>query len=228
MSGGRLSRDVAATLAAADIPASKLGPARRARLENGERELYFWILRRFAAGGRPSSAQVREEAEQLGTNAERALESLAREDLVHLGGDGEIAVAYPFSGRPTAHRVRLGSGNGEVAAMCAIDALGMAPMLDESIEIASRDPVTDEGIRVRLAADGDGAWQPESTVVVSGALDRGDDSCCGCCPVLNFFASTENAEQWLAQHAEVRGHVVSMPAAIAAGRAVFGGVFDTE
>ena len=221
---GRLSSDVSATLAAADIPASKLGLARRARLEDGERELYFWILRRFAARGRPSSTQVREEAERLGTNVERALESLAREDLVHLGTDGEIAVAYPFSGRPTAHSVHFESGN-EVAAMCAIDALGMAPMFDEPIEITSRDPLTGDEIRVRLAADGGGAWQPESAVVVAGALDRGQDSCCGCCPVLNFFTSTDTAERWLEGHSEVRGHVVSMPDAIAAGRAVFGGVF---
>jgi hypothetical protein len=221
----RLSLDVSATLAAADIPASKLGPARRARLVDSERELYFWILRQFAARGRPSSAQVREEAERLGTNVERAFESLAREDLVHLGADGEIAVAYPFSGRPTAHSVHFESGH-EVAAMCAIDALGMAPMFDEPIEITSRDPVTDDEIRVRIAADGDGAWQPESAVVFAGALDRGQDSCCGCCPVLNFFTSTDTAECWLERHSEVRGHVISMREAIAAGRAVFGDVFD--
>jgi hypothetical protein len=221
----RLSPDVSATLAAADIPASKLGPARRARLENGERDLYFWILRRFAVHGRPSSAQVREEAERLGTKLERALESLAREDLVHLGADGEIAVTYPFSGRATAHTVHFESGNA-VAAMCAIDALGMAPMFDESIEITSRDPLTDDEIRVRLAADGGGAWQPESAVVVTGALDRGQDSCCGCCPVLNFFTSTDTAERWLEGHSEVRGHVISVREAIAAGRAVFGDVFD--
>jgi hypothetical protein len=36
---------VAAALAAAEIPPSKLGPARRARLSDAERKLYFWILR---------------------------------------------------------------------------------------------------------------------------------------------------------------------------------------
>jgi hypothetical protein len=221
---GRLSPDVSATLAAADIPASKLGPARRARLEKRERELYFWILRHFAARGRPSSAQVRKEAERLGTNVECALESLAREDLVHLGADGEVAIAYPFSGRPTAHRVHFGSGH-EVDAMCAIDALGIAPMFDEPIEVTSRDPLSGDEIRVRLAADGDGVWHPESAVVVAGALDRGQDACCGCCPVLNFFTSTDTAERWLEGHSEVRGHVLSMHEAIAAGRAVFGEVF---
>jgi hypothetical protein len=224
---GRLSLDVSATLAAADIPASKLGPARRTRLDGGERGLYFWILRRFAARGRPSSAQVREEAKRLGTNVERALESFAREDLVHLDADGEIAVAYPFSGRLTAHRVRFRSGS-EIDAMCAIDALGIAPMFDEPIEITSRDPVTGDEISVRLAPGAEGAWQPESAVVVAGSVAGAQDACCGCCDVLNFFASSESAERWLAGHPEVAGRQISIPTAIAAGRAVFGNVFDAE
>jgi len=43
--------------------------------------------------------------------------------------------------------------------------------------------------------------------------------------VLNFFASSDNGERWLEQHPSVRGQVVSMPEAIAAGRVVFGDVF---
>ena len=42
-------------------------------------------------------------------------------------------VAYPFSGRPTPHRVRFADGH-EVHAMCALDALGVAPMFGEQIE----------------------------------------------------------------------------------------------
>jgi hypothetical protein len=212
-----------AALAAADIPASKLGPARRGGLTDPERELYLWILRRFAVTGRPSSAAIREEANALGVEFERALATLARRDLVHLGADSEIAVAYPFSGRPTAHRVRFQSGH-EVDAMCAIDALGIAPMFAQPIEITSRDPVTEEQIRVRLAPDGQGRWRPESTVVVSGAIARQCESFCGCCRVLNFFAKSANGRAWLAQHPDVRGDVVSMPDAITAGRAVFGDV----
>jgi Alkylmercury lyase len=53
-----------------------------------------------------------------------------RRSVVHRGADGEITVAYPFSGRPTAHRVRFPGGH-EVDAMCAIDAVGIAPMFGE-------------------------------------------------------------------------------------------------
>jgi alkylmercury lyase len=220
---GELPERAAAALALAEIPPSKLGPARRARLTDSERELYFWILRQFRTMGRPRDAEVREAAERLGIDAERALETLAREDLVHRGSDGEITVAYPFSGRPTPHRVRFPSGH-EVDAMCAIDALGMAPMFREPIEIDSRDPVNGDEIRARIAADGTAEWSPQSAVVVAGVLDRQSESCRGCCPVLNFFVSRANAERWLSERPEVRGNVISMQEAAAAGRAVFGDV----
>jgi Alkylmercury lyase len=208
---------VAAALAAAQIPFSKLGRTRRAQLTENERELYFWILRRFATAGRPSSADLREAAERLGLDAEHAQATLAREDLVHRGADGEITVAYPFSGRKTAHRVRFPGGH-EVDAMCAIDALGIAPMFGEPIEIDSRDPLSGEEIRARVTPDGTVEWSPEAAVVVAGAIRSEDDEArCGCCPVLNFFASVANAERWLAEHPEVRGNPLPIPEAAAAG-----------
>jgi hypothetical protein len=221
---GQLAPAVAAALAAAEILSSKLGPARRARLTEAERELYFWILRRFATHGRPSSGEVRAAADRLGLDTENALETLSREDLVHRRRDGEISVAYPFSGRPTAHRVRFPSGH-EVDAMCAIDALGIAPMFGQRIEVESLDPMSGETIGARVAPDEEAEWWPEPAVVVAGAVRSQGDACCGCCPVLNFFVSPANAERWLTEHPEVRANVISLPDAAAAGRAVFSDVF---
>jgi Alkylmercury lyase len=224
---GRLAPAVAAALADAAIPPSKLGPARHARLTEAERELYFWILRRFASEGRPGSGEVRAAAERLGLDAEDVLATLAREDLVHRGADGAIAVAYPFSGRPTAHRVRFPDGH-EVDSMCAIDALGIAPMFGQQIEIESRDPMSGDEIRARVTPDAATEWWPEPAVVVAGAIRNQGDACCGCCPVLNFFASPANAVRWLSEHPEVQGTVISMHEAAAAGRAVFGDVFTVD
>jgi hypothetical protein len=219
----QLAPAVAAALAAAEIPPSKLGPARHARLTEAERELYFWILRRLATAGRPSNPVLLAAARRLGLDAEDALKTLSREDLVHRGTDGEITVAYPFSGRPTAHLVRFPDGH-EAHAMCAIDALGIAPMFGQRIEIESRDPVSGEEIRAGVTPDGAAEWWPASAVVVAGAIPSQRDACCGCCPVLNFFASPVNAEHWLTEHPEVRGNVISMSEAAAAGQAVFGDV----
>jgi hypothetical protein len=175
-----LPERVAAALAVAEIPPSKLGQARRSRLSDSERALYFWILRAFAERGRPTREELGRRAELLGLELEPVLATLRREDLVHLGGEGEISVAYPFSGVPTAHSVRFPDGQ-EVFAMCAIDALGIAPMLDEPIEITSRDPLSDEPFRAHVTADGNASWQPGTAVVVAGVNDRAADSCNGCC-----------------------------------------------
>jgi hypothetical protein len=210
-------------LALANIPSNRCGANRTAGLSAAERTLLLWILRRFAEEGRPSMELVRAAAADVGVELDTALETLAREDLVHLR-DGEIAVAYPFSGRPTTHRVRFQNGH-EAFAMCAIDALGIAPMVNKPIQIRATDPSTGERVEVVLSSNGQTHWQPIESVVVVGASGSGN-SFAGCCPVLNFFASEENAQRWLSEHPVVQGEIVSLPEAIELGRIVFGEVFD--
>jgi hypothetical protein len=164
-------------------------------------------------------------AARLCDEPEGTFARLARHDLVHLDSDGEIAVAYPFSGRPTAHRVRFPSGH-ETHAMCAIDALGIAPMFDQTIEVRSLDPLTGAAIRTRVAPGGEATWEPHTAVVGAGSLHRHGDACDSCCSVLNFFATQRNAELWFAERPPIRGRTISMDIAVAAGRAVFGGVFE--
>lgn len=214
---------VASALRIAEIDPSRRGSARRERVRGADRELYLWILRHFATNGRPRDSAIRGEVARIGLDYDTAKATLAREDLVHFDREGEVTVAYPFSGRPTAHRVRFSTGT-EAYAMCALDALGIAPMFEQEIEIASRDPCTGEEIRARVLPSGEAEWQPESAVVVAGIAASDGDSCACCCPVLNFFASAENAERWLVEHPSVRGEVVSMPEAAEAGGAVFGDV----
>ena len=207
-------------LAAAGIAPDRHGRERFRALSDGERGFYRWILRRLAAGGPPRPDELADAASEFELELEAALARLRRQDLVHHDpATGAILVAYPFSGRETAHRVRFDGR--EVYAMCALDALGIAPMLGEPITIASRDPLTGEEIEVALEPEGRGSSQPEDAVVVSGTTGSAD-SCDACCPVLNFFASTTNAKRWLAAHPDVRGMVISLPDAIVAGRTVFG------
>src|SRR5262245_45551183 len=72
-----------------------------------------------------------------------------------------------------------------------------------------------------LAAGRTASWRPATAAVVAGVNDRHADSCDGCCPVLNFFASSENAERWLNEHPHVHGEVITIEEAIAVGRAIF-------
>jgi hypothetical protein len=212
------------TLAAAGIPRERCGKERTARLRGQELSLYEQVLGAFASTGRPTARWVGERATALGLDPDDALAVLAREDLVHLGTDGEISVAYPFSGLPTRHRVTLG-GETEAWAMCAIDALGMAAMLGTAVEVRSRDPVTEEPIEVSLAPQGEQQWRPVETVVLAGRACDGPGYR-SCCDVLNFFSSRRNAARYLAEHPDVQGHPITIPEAVAAGSAIFGEVLD--
>ncbi len=213
---------VAEALATAGIPMSKVGRCRGERLGQGERELYVWMLRSFVSESPASQEAIRAEASRLGLDLDQTREKLASEDLIHFDDEGEIAVAYPFSGRSTRHRVLIEGHT--VHAMCAIDALGVAPMFEQAIVISSRDPLTDAKISVLVQPDGTGTWQPNESVVVAGRAYAEGAAFQGCCQVLNFFASRENAEQYLLEHEDVSGFPITMPRAVELGRAIFGEV----
>lgn len=195
---------------------------RLARLTEPERQLYRWILRTFAEGRRPGVEELVDTASSLDLNVEAAMATLAREDLVHQDPrSGEILVAYPFSGRRTPHRVRLGRGR-EVDAMCAVDALGMPFMLGEEAEIVSRDPLTREEVWVRVEP-GERVWsEPQTAVVLAGATGASGPSVSTCCSFINFFTSAENAGRYLRDNPTLRGQILSIPEATEAGRLIFG------
>ena len=65
-----------------------------------------------------------------------ALTSLDEDDLIQIR-DGRVDLAYPFSTTPMPFVVHL-SGRGDRYVCCALEALGMAPMLGESVRIRSR------------------------------------------------------------------------------------------
>ncbi len=64
------------------------------------------------------------------------LARLDADDLIQIR-DGLVDVAYPFSALPTPFVVQLADGQ-ERYACCAIDALGIAPMLGQRVRIRSR------------------------------------------------------------------------------------------
>jgi len=96
------------------------------------------ILRVFADRGRPVpldaiSARLSDRPPEA---VREALVTLDAEDLILLR-EGLVEIAYPFSAGPTPFVVRLAEEQ-ERYACCAIDALGMAPMLGQRVEIRSR------------------------------------------------------------------------------------------
>jgi Alkylmercury lyase len=221
-----VERETAAVeaLRAANISPERHGAARARRLSPGQRELYFWILREFAAARPPTAEGTRVAAASYGVDPVEAYAVLAREDLVHVDATGCPVVAYPFSATPRGHRVLI-DGKRWVDAMCAIDALGVAPMLGLPIEIYSHDPASGGEIWVRLDPSEGAWWEPQEAVVVSGSACCEGPSFRGCCDVLNFFEKRESADLYMEQNRAVSAYAISLPEAIEVARIVFGDVF---
>jgi hypothetical protein len=105
----------------------------------------------------------------------------------------------------------------------ALSAAGitLAPIIDRPIEVFSSDPLDGHEVRVSLTPEGSASWEPDGAVVLAGCGCDGP-AFQGCCQATNFFSSRANAEQYLSEQSGVRGFPISMPEAIACGRAIFG------
>ncbi len=101
-----------------------------------------------------------------------ALVALDDDDVIRVRA-GQIDIAYPFSAAPTPFRVRL-SGGRDRYACCAMDALGMAPMVGEAIEI--RSPCHHCGAPLEFSATPGGPG-PDADGVMVWFGKRGDERC---------------------------------------------------
>jgi hypothetical protein len=116
--------------------------------------------------------------------------------------------------------VRIGD-RVEVYAMCAVDALGIAPMVGADTLIASVDVKTGRPITV-VTRDGRSTWEPSEAVVFIGADAGGGPSADCCCDYLNFFADRSAGEAWMAAHPAVPGQVISQSEAEDLAARLFG------
>jgi hypothetical protein len=199
-----------------------LGPAevfsawRSTPMAGDERELHRAIVRSFAHTGRPP----RELDRLTGGGTADVLRALHDLDAIRLSSYGEIVVAYPFSAVPTRHRVRI-DGRVDTYARCAIDALGISPMLGRDTVIASVDVTNHQAIKV-ITQGGRRTWEPTGTVVFVGADTTGGPSADCCCDYLNFFTDRESGESWMQTHPHVPGRLLDQPEADALAVRLFG------
>lgn len=122
----------ASELADSDVEA-RAGVRRAAR----ESDVLRAVLRLFADRGGPVNieAVVTALPDARPDWVRAKLDSLSDEDLLVLREDS-IELAYPFSASPTRFVVHRADGR-ERFTCCAIDALGIAPMLSEPVRVAT-------------------------------------------------------------------------------------------
>jgi hypothetical protein len=101
-----------------------------------------------------------------------ALRALDDDDLICVRA-GHVDIAYPFSTRPTPFVVRLAGGR-ERYACCAMDALGIAPMLGQQVLIRSRCHHCGMPLEFSAAPRGPA---PDAEGVMLWVGKRGDERC---------------------------------------------------
>ena len=106
----------------------------RASAGPAARRLLGQILARLLATGAPLPVETL--AAPADPEAAAALRALDDRDMV-LVRDGHVVLAYPLSALPTPFVVVLADGR-ERFACCAIDALGVAPLLGEPVGVRAR------------------------------------------------------------------------------------------
>lgn len=149
-------------------------PVRQAaRRATRETPLVRRILRLFVVRGGPIPVDdVVASPHVSAATVHDALVALDDGDIIRVR-DGRVDIAYPFSANPTPFVVRL-PGATERYACCAMDALGIAPMLGQPVEIRSR--CHHCGVPLNFAAGPSGPGSDAEGVMLWFGK-RGDERC---------------------------------------------------
>lgn len=193
----------------------------RKAIDPVSREVLRTIHDRFVAEGGPVEAEA--VARHLPGHARRevdeAIGRLDERDLI-LAQDGKVMLAYPFAATPTAFRVCLPDGR-ERYAVCAIDALGIAPMVGQPVRVRSSCHHCGEPLEIDV--------RPDGPVGGGGIMvwvgERGDirqKACSSICLALNFFRSKDHLREWWEKHPEVPGAAAVLEEAFKLGARIFG------
>lgn len=151
---------------------------------------------------------------------EAMLAELATICLYRDPANGEILGTYPFSARPTAHRLRLLSGQ-EVYAMCAIDALGVSAMLEQPVMIHSHCVHCGAQILLEVQSERLATIQPPTVVVWYQSANTGCVSAIAKCPGINFFCQTIHRVAWSEAHPDSKGYELTVVTALERGTKIF-------
>lgn len=188
--------------------------------EHGLRAIQVAILSSLSESGRlPASNIVDDIAADSGKTGYEILSALHDHDYIRMDKHRNIIAAYPFSITPTRHRVELQSGVA-VFAMCAIDALGIPPMVHSDATLRSRTESGDE-ICV-IFHQQQVSWDPPDTVVFVGTASHTGAAADVCCEYVNFFVSRTIADAWVQAHPEITGTIIDQQRAVQLGATVFG------
>ena len=193
--------------------------ARQQALPTALRSLHRSLLYSFVRQGRPLNRhQIQEQFPRLSSG--QAVADLAAQDLVVLKTEGNEAVGcYPMTLEKTPHAIRL--DNYAFYAMCALDALSIAPLFGCRVQIDSRCALSDEPVRIVM--------QDTQLIEVSPSAELrvgirwqspGGVAAHSMCREMVFVRDVEHAHRWQ-QASDLDSSLFSLPDAITFGYGFF-------
>ena len=193
--------------------------ARQDELDSELKALHQAVLYSLINSGRPPALD--EVSRLVGEkNIDGALQRLATDDLVVLDAAGKhIVGAYPVTIEKTPHCIAVNGKN--IFAMCALDAVSVAPLFDTKVEIESHCYVTQEPIAIVMQGEEVRKVQPSPGIRVgvrwqmpSGAAAH------SMCLQMVFLINKHVAREW--QHGDTANKsVFDLPQAVEFGRQFF-------
>ncbi len=193
------------------------------KLTQREDEVRRLILREFPNLGRaPTTAEIANALSLSKGEVEGILKKLHESDIVYMK-DGVVLAAYPFSSRPTAHKVTFkGKETRKAYALCAIDALGIPFMHGEDVDIESACAHCGERLTIKIRGLGIVERSPLDALVWIG-LKYSSHAATSLCASLIFFHSRQHLEEWRSENPNEEGRALSLAEAMHVGRVLFEG-----
>ncbi len=185
------------------------------------RKILREILERFILSGGPVQvgALARLLPEHAPGEVAQAVTRLDEEDMI-LVEDAHVTLAYPFASALTAFTVFLPGGR-ERYAVCAIDAVGIAPMLGQPVTVRSHCYHCGELLEMAVHPDGP-VGRTDMMVWVGTRGDLRQKACASICQTINFFSSAAHLQSWWDAHPDTPGAAAVLDDAFALGASVFG------
>ena len=169
--------------------------ARQNRLPPELKTVHQNILMSLASQGRPPSLNDLKSVASVG-NIEAGLQRLGKDDLVVLDAEGQSPVgAYPITIEETPHRITV-NGN-TIHAMCALDAVSVAPMFQAEVRVESSCQVTKTPIKILMLGSNIIEVEPNEDVTVGIRWQMPSAVAAhSMCMEMVFLKDRQTAEQW--------------------------------